>query len=125
MAAQLEEVAQKTIDNIQERNQQAALYVRQYVDLIKSKHLPVNTGEIGKKTESAIVDNLRDIAIYINNDESEQSDGMGSVTLLTLLLKVCLLQRNRINELEYRLVEEESRNKDFERRLVKLEKNVE
>jgi hypothetical protein len=40
------------------------------------------------------------IAIDINNNENEK-EGMGSLAIITLLLKQCILHRNKINNLEY------------------------
>ena len=40
------------------------------------------------------------LGIDINNDPNEQ-EGMGSMTWITLLLKICLSQKDRINQLEY------------------------
>ncbi len=42
------------------------------------------------------------LAVEINNDPHEQ-EGMGSMGWITLLLNVCLIQRDRLNKLEYEI----------------------
>ena len=51
------------------------------------------------------------LAVDVNNDPNEQ-EGMGSLMWIVLLLKTLLMQRDRINQLEYVVSQLEKKN-DF------------
>lgn len=67
---------------------------------ITDKTLPQNRNIISRESEKELLQNMIQLAIEINNDTNEQ-EGMGSLTMITCLLKTSLSQRDRINELEY------------------------
>jgi hypothetical protein len=84
--------------------QKAADLFVQFVKAISDKTLPQNRSAIGRDAETEMLQQMVQLAIDINNDPSEP-EGMGSMTWITCLFKVCLAQRDRINELEFRVVE--------------------
>lgn len=73
-----------------------------YVSILNDKTLQENKNPISKDLEKEILANLINIGIEINTDESE-NEGMGSIALITLLLNCILKQRDKINEVSYRL----------------------
>lgn len=90
-------------------NQQQTVYTEQGAELamafrklLDDKKLSNNKTDTDFSIEKEILGKLVDLGISINIDENEQ-EGMGSIALITLLLKCILLQRDKINELEFNL----------------------
>jgi hypothetical protein len=81
--------------------------VSQFLVSMKEKTLPDNKGVLAQDFEKKMRSELVQLVIEINNDEAEPKDGLGSATLFAALLKVIMLQRDRLNELEYRLLQVE------------------
>ena len=77
----------------------AELFV-QFQKTVSDKTLPQNRNIFNAEAEKEMLQNMLQLAGEINNDPNEQ-EGMGSLTWITLLLKTCLSQRDRMNELEY------------------------
>lgn len=75
-----------------------------------------NLGPYERSFEKEIVRKLIDYAITVNNDDQEQ-EGMGSVSLITLLLKTTFKMRDKMNQLSYE-------NHLLERRVQHLEKSI-
>lgn len=76
---------------------------------MSDKTLAQNRNILNAETEKELLQNILQLATDINNDPNEQ-EGMGSMTAITLLLKTCLLQRDRINELEYAVAQLQKRS---------------
>jgi hypothetical protein len=87
------------MDNRQDQRERGVALVTQFLTSMKEKVLPKNQGVLAQE--------LVKLVIEINNDDTEPQDGMGSATLFAALLRVVMLQRDRINELEYRLLQVE------------------
>ncbi len=77
----------------------------QFVKSIQDKTLANNKTIFQKDLEKELIQNMVKVAAEINDDPAESQDGMGSLGWITVLLKVCLSQRDRINELEYNLLQ--------------------
>lgn len=77
----------------------AELFI-QFQRTMGDKTLPQNRNIFNIETEKEMLQNLLQLGTEINNDPNEQ-EGMGSLTLITLLLKTLLAQRDRITELEF------------------------
>lgn len=73
---------------------------KQFFKMLGDKTLKQNKSPFGADAEKELLSKMVQLAIDINNDPVEQ-EGMGSLGWITLLLKVCLHQRDRINQLEY------------------------
>lgn len=80
----------------------AAELATQFNKIMADKTLVQNKGPFAKEIEKEVLSNMINLAVEINNDGKE-IEGMGSLTWITLLLKTCLSQRNKINQLEYSL----------------------
>lgn len=70
--------------------------------LIADKTLPLNKNIIQKELEVDILKSMIKLAQEINGNASER-EGEGSLSWITVLLRTCLTQRDRINNLEYAL----------------------
>lgn len=68
--------------------------------MMQDKTLHTNKTPFQKSFESDIVAELVKLALDVNSDENEP-EGAGSVSCIILLLNTCLLQRDKINKLEY------------------------
>lgn len=93
--------SQEALANYKKRA--AELFVR-FQQALKDKTLAQNRNIFNTETEKEMLQSLLTLATEINNDANEQ-EGMGSMTLITLLLKTCLAQRDRLNELEFGLTQ--------------------
>lgn len=94
----------KQVEDVQEKmsgyKARAAELFIAFNKAIMDKTLPQNRNIFNIESEKEILQSMIQLAIEINNDPNEQ-EGMGSLTWITCLLKTCLSQRDRINELEY------------------------
>lgn len=78
-----------------------------FLSILNDKTLLENRSPIIKDLEKQIVNELISLANDINNDEMED-EGMGSMAIMTLLIRTTLMQRDKINELDYKLHKFES-----------------
>jgi hypothetical protein len=94
----------KKVKTVQEKasahKSRAAELAVNFSKLLTDKTLPQNKNPFQKELEKEVVTQMVQLGIDINNDPNEQ-EGMGSMTWITLLLKICLSQKDRINQLEY------------------------
>ncbi|MCZ2224478.1 MAG: hypothetical protein LC122_12715 [Chitinophagales bacterium] len=81
---------------------EASLLSLKYKKMLEDKTLVQNKNQLNLEIESDVLRQLVDLGTRINNDQNEQ-EGMGSMTLIILLLKCNLLLRDKINDLEYKL----------------------
>lgn len=77
-------------------------YSTQFKSLVKDSILEENKTELSKNLEKDIVNKLIKLASEMNADEN-QPEGIGSIAIITLLLKISLLQRDVINDLKYKI----------------------
>jgi len=73
-----------------------------YKSFIESKVLPTNRGPIATNLEKEVLDNLVQLALDMNEDETQQQ-GVGSTALCMLLMKCMLIQRDIINTLSFKV----------------------
>lgn len=98
-----EQSVDKYVGELKDRNKKAFDLAKQFVEIIKDKTLPENKSIIVNDVERELKNKLLELSIEINNDENEENDGMGSLAIISLLLKVVMMQRDSINLLDYRL----------------------
>lgn len=79
------------------RQQQAYELGLRFLDTIQDRTL--KKGPIAKDLERETLNSIIKFAIEMNNDENEP-DGMGSVSMLTLVLKSLLILRDNLNRVE-------------------------
>lgn len=85
---------------------------------IRDKTLPELKGVIAHENEKVIRERWRDLIHDLNNDVDQPYDGAGSLAAIYMLMKTLFEQRDRINLLEYKLVE-------LGNKVVKMQKNDE
>jgi hypothetical protein len=97
----------------------------QFSQAMQDKTLQQNKNMFQQEVELELLRNMVKLAQEINADEQE-NDGEGSLSWITVLLKTCFNQRDRMNRLEYQLQQVqrvmESNNKAFSEQLLALDK---
>ena len=76
----------------------------QFYKTMSDKHLSQNKNAFQKELENELLKNMVRLAQEINSD-GEEREGEGSLSWITLLLKTCFNQRDKINELEYSILQ--------------------
>ena len=96
-------------DKIEDYQAREKFYVEKTIELtnqinafIKDTTLKINKGPIQIEMEQAAIKNMVDLSRQINQDQT-QEEGLGSAGINLLLLKIVLFQRDKINELDYKL----------------------
>jgi hypothetical protein len=73
-----------------------------FLRILEDTTLVENKSPKTKDEEKKLVEDLVALASIVNNDELED-EGLGSMVLITLLVKAILTQRDKINNLSYEL----------------------
>ena len=93
-----------TVKKVQERasgyKAKAAELALQFNKSMNDKTLPQNKNILQQDVERDLLRQMIELAVDINNDPNEK-EGMGSLSWITLLLRTCFSQRDKINHLEY------------------------
>jgi uncharacterized protein (UPF0147 family) len=100
---QFELNADKTVEYQNEKTRKSVEVISKFLNLSQDKTLPRNKGAIAKDVEKEIRQELLNFTIELNNDENEDNMAYGSVIAINVLLKIILLQRDRLNEIEYEI----------------------
>ncbi len=100
-----DEKAEKTIQHYNEQNNRAINIISRFIKMAEDKTLAQNKGGIADDVEREIRQDLIQLALDLNNDENEEDNGKGSVVALSAVTKIILLYRDRLNELEYELLQ--------------------
>jgi hypothetical protein len=90
----------------------AADLASKFKKVLEDKNLVQNKSLFALEAERDLLSNLVQLAVDMNNDQHEQ-EGMGAVGLITLLLRTALIQRDKINQLEYNYSLLEKRIRDI------------
>ena len=98
-------LAERAMKQREDRNQRMLHAAQRLIDMVKDKTLKRNRLQVQEVVENDARKDLIDLMFEVNNDELETYDGMGSTALVNLLMKVVLIQRDRINDLEFILSE--------------------
>ena len=96
------------VQRIQERDSsykaRAAQLVTEFNKAMSDKTLSQNKNMFQKEIEIELLRSMIRLAQEINENEKER-EGEGSLSWITILLKHCFTQRDRINNLEFQLNE--------------------
>lgn len=92
---------------------------KRYKDLFNDKTITENKTYLLDSKEKEVIGNLVDFALILNEDHAER-EGIGSVSLTTLLLKCMLIMRDRFNDLDYKIHLLERENGDLREKLTSL-----
>ena len=97
------QTADKAVEYSGEKQKRAVEVISRFFNLTKDKTLVRNRGGIAADVEQEIRQDLCRLALDLNNDETEVDNGSGSVVAISVLLKIILAYRDRINELEFKV----------------------
>lgn len=97
---EFEKKANEANDKMNDYNDRAAQLTSSFKKVLEDKTLLQNKNVFSLDLEKEVISNLAKLAIDMNTDENE-IEGIGSVGIITLLLRACLIQRDRINTIEY------------------------
>lgn len=100
--AAFEQTATAVHARSEERKKEIYELSKSFIGMMKDKTLADNKGPIAQNIERDVIKQLIEVGTALNNDE-DQDEGAGSIGLVTLLMRALLAQRNRINELEFKL----------------------
>jgi hypothetical protein len=102
-------------NKVQKVQEKATSYKSKTADLavqfnktIMDKTLSVNKNMFQKEMEMELLKNMVKLAQDINSDPNER-EGEGSLSWITLLLRTCFNQRDKINYLEHSIVQLEKK----------------
>ena len=94
--------ADQTISYKTEQANTAVECINNFMKISNDKTLIRNKGGgIAEDVEKEIRTSLLTMALDMNNDETEENNGMGSVAVISAVTKVILNYRDRLNELEF------------------------
>lgn len=97
-----EEAATKAFSTYEDYKQRTWDLSLKFKSFIEDKSLPSNKSILSKDLEKEVLDNLVKLASEMNADEN-QPEGIGSIAMGMLMMKMMLLQRDTINSLSHKL----------------------
>lgn len=112
---QVKDSQEKVMGYELEASQLAAMFQK----LLEDKTLPENKNSLALEAERELIGKIVEIAVKLNNDTNEQ-EGMGSVGTSILLFRAVMMQKDRINKLEYSLVQAEKEIKSLAKKIELL-----
>jgi hypothetical protein len=101
-SAAFNEQAEKVFSKIEEYKQRSFDLGSKFKAIIEDKRLVINKTQINKDIELEILQKLIALANELNTDEN-QPEGAGGTALAMLLMKMLLIQRDNMNNIEYKL----------------------
>jgi hypothetical protein len=105
---EFEKQVKKAVENNSTYKSKASELAFAFNKAMNDKTLRQNKNIFSNDMEKELLTKMVQLAIDINNDEVEGMD-MGSMSWITLLLKTCFSQRDRINTLEYSILQLEKK----------------
>ncbi|KKN61001.1 hypothetical protein LCGC14_0526260 [marine sediment metagenome] len=118
-----EQRAVQTSERLQGHLTEAFDLGKKYKDLLEDKTISDNKGFLNESREKEIISKLIQYAVKVNVDQDEH-EGMGSVALLTLILKCVLQMRDRYNDIEYKYHLLEKNHAKLEEKFNRLSSQV-
>jgi hypothetical protein len=100
---EFQQQVQQTQETLSGYKKRAAELFVQFQRAMADKTLPQNRNIFNQESEKELLQNMIILAAEINSDPNER-ESEGSLTWIVLLLKTCFAQRDKMNELEYKLV---------------------
>ena len=103
-----ERAADRTMQNIEDNNTKALNIISKFLKMSEDKTLHKNKGAIALDVEREIRQELIQLVMDFDNDATEDEYGKGSIIAISILSKIVLNLRDRLNDLEYELVNKKS-----------------
>lgn len=104
-ADSFEAKADELMANRQDQQVKGMDLAKKFMQAFRDKTLSSNKGVLIKEVERELREEFQHLILDMNNDQDQKYDGWGSLTGISLLVKVLFEMRDRINELEYQLSE--------------------
>ena len=101
----LDQNVEKVLEAESQNKKEGSILLNRFWGVCNDKTVSKNKTEIQKSVEKELIANLTDFAFKLNNDPTQQDDGMGSVVVLMVLIKAFWNQKDRINDLEYEMLQ--------------------
>jgi hypothetical protein len=98
-----DERAEQTVKHHNEQGGRAMEAITRFLKMSEDKTLAQNRGTIANDVEREVRQELLQLALDMNNDETEDDNGKGSVVVLSVVTKILMLYRDRMNEMEYEM----------------------
>lgn len=108
---QFEQEAQDANKKLEGYGERARELASQFKKVMEDKTLPQNKNLFVVEIEKELISKMINLAIEINSDENE-AEGMGSVGWIALTLRYLLVQKDRMNQLEYSVLNLENKVKE-------------
>ena len=105
----------KILESEEEQKKIAFTLTTKLLSMMKDKTLDGNKDTISRDEEKKVISEYVNFARLINSDPSKE-ESLGTLSLVTAMTRCILVQRDRINELEY---ESQKLRKSVEKLLVK------
>jgi hypothetical protein len=100
-----EKAADQSVQNEQDTQERSLNTITKFMKMFENKILHRNKTSIALDVEREIRQELVQLVIELDNDETKDEYGTGSVIAITILSKIVLNLRDRINDLEYENVQ--------------------
>lgn len=117
--AEFQQQVKETQEKVMGYELEAAQLAVMFQKLLEDKTLPENKNSLALEAERELIGKIVEIAVKLNNDTNEQ-EGMGSVGTSILLFRAVMMQKDRINKLEYSLVQAEKEIKSLAKKIELL-----
>jgi hypothetical protein len=100
--AAFNEEANAAFTKDQEYKQRGLELFTKFKKMVEDTILADNRSQLTKEIENEVVSKIIQLASEMNDDEN-QPEGIGSIVVSTLLMKMVLVQRDVINKLAYKI----------------------
>ena len=114
-----EERVQETVNRFEGHLSRAYNLSRRFAEIMNETKISENIGPDTRSLEKENITDLINYAIEVNSDQNER-EGMGSVSLITLLFNTAIKLRDRVNLLSYKNHLLETRLNNIEAEVAKL-----
>lgn len=99
-----EQRASQANDRLNSYIERSAELIPLFLKMLNDKTLPENRSILTNDLEKEIIGNMMQLGLDMDADIAEK-DGAGSIGLCVLLMKCLLLQRDKMNTIEYNLLQ--------------------
>ena len=106
-ASEFNQAADRAFARNEDYKKRSVELTAKFSSMMDDRVLPDNKTIIVKDLEQEVQSQLSKLAMEMNKDEG-QPEGIGSVILVALLMKMCVRQRDQINLLSYKITQLEN-----------------
>lgn len=103
--AELDQAVKESMGKDQDYKERAAALSLSFTKLLNDRTLLQNKNVFAADLERETIGKLAQLGLDLDNDENVEEAGMGSIGLINLLFRSLLIQRDKINNLDYELHE--------------------